>query len=42
MLTIGCRTLDSFEEQRSYLFNIGIPAAAFLPAARDLGRGDLA
>jgi hypothetical protein len=41
MLTIGCRTLDNFEEQRSYLFGIGIPAA-FLPGARELGRGDLA
>jgi len=41
MLTIGCRTLDSFEEQRSYLFGIGIPAA-FLPSAREFGRTDLA
>lgn len=41
MLTIGCRTLDSFEEQRSYLFGIGIPAE-FLPPAREFGRTDLA
>jgi hypothetical protein len=41
MLTTGCRTLGSFEEQRSYLFGIGIPAA-FLPSARELGRADLA
>jgi hypothetical protein len=40
MLTIACRNLDSFEEQRSYLFGIGIPAA-FLPTAREFGRGDL-
>ncbi len=41
MLTIGCRTLDRFEEERSYLFGIGIPAE-FLPGARELGRDDLA
>ncbi len=41
LLTIGCRTLDRFEEERSYLSGIGIPAR-FLPGARELGRGDLA
>lgn len=40
LLTIGCRTLDRFEEQRAYLFGIGVPAG-FLPSARDLGRVDL-
>jgi hypothetical protein len=35
MLTIGCRTLDRFEEQRSYLFGAGVPAE-FLPDARQL------
>jgi hypothetical protein len=41
LLTIGCRTLDRFEEERSYLFGIGIPAE-FLPGAREIGRDDLA
>ncbi len=41
LLTIGCPTLDRFEEERAYLFGIGIPAE-FLPSARDLGRTDLA
>jgi hypothetical protein len=40
LLTLGCRTLDRFEEERAYLFGIGIPAG-FLPSARELGRGDL-
>jgi hypothetical protein len=40
LLTIGCRTLDRYEEERSYLFGIGIPGG-FLPAARELGRDDL-
>jgi hypothetical protein len=40
MLTIGCRTLDRFEEQRSFLFGAGVPAE-FLPDARYLGRTDL-
>jgi hypothetical protein len=40
LLTFGCRTLDRFEEQRSYLFGIGIPAG-FLPSAREFGRADL-
>jgi hypothetical protein len=40
MLTIGCRTLDRYEEERAYLFGIGIPAG-FLPSARELGRVDL-
>ena len=34
LFTLGCQTLDRFEEERSYLFGIGIPAA-FLPTARD-------
>lgn len=41
LLTIGCRTLDRFEEERAYLFGIGIPVE-FLPNARELGRIDLA
>jgi hypothetical protein len=41
MLTIGCRTLDRFEEEHSHLFGIGIPAE-FLPGAREIGREDLA
>jgi hypothetical protein len=41
LLTIGCPTLDRFEEERAYLFGIGIPAG-FLPSARELGRTDLA
>jgi TniQ len=41
MLTIGCRTLDRFEKERSYLSGIGIPAE-FLPGAREIGRNDLA
>ncbi|MDA5284450.1 hypothetical protein [Streptomyces sp. Isolate_45] len=40
LLTAGCRTLDRFEQERSYLFGAGIPAA-FLPGARELGRTDL-
>jgi hypothetical protein len=40
LLTFGCRTLDRFEEERAYLFGIGIPAE-FLPSARDFGRDDL-
>jgi len=40
LLTVGCRTLDRFEEERAYLFGIGIPAG-FLPSARELGRSDL-
>ena len=40
LLTLGCRTLDRFEEERAYLFGIGIPAG-FLPSARELGHGDL-
>jgi hypothetical protein len=40
LLTFGCRTLDRFEEQRAYLFGIGIPAE-FLPSAREFGRDDL-
>jgi hypothetical protein len=41
LLTIGCRTLGRFEEERAYLFGIGIPAD-FLLRARELGRADLA
>jgi hypothetical protein len=40
LLTFGCRTLARFEEQRAYLFGIGIPAE-FLPSAREFGRTDL-
>ena len=40
LLIIGCRTLDRFEDERAYLFGIGIPAG-FLPSARELGRDDL-
>ncbi|MDJ0462656.1 hypothetical protein [Streptomyces sp. H27-C3] len=38
---LGCRTLDRFEEERAFLFGIGVPSD-FLPSARDLGRTDLA
>jgi hypothetical protein len=41
LLTIGCPTLERFEEERAYLFGIGIPTE-FLPSARELGRTDLA
>jgi TniQ len=30
LLTLGCRTLDRFEEKRAYLFGIGIPPDSFL------------
>lgn len=40
LLTGGCRTLDGFERERSYLYGNGVPAE-FLPSARELGRGDL-
>jgi hypothetical protein len=40
LLTIGCRTRDRFEDERAYLFGVGIPAG-FLPSARELGRSDL-
>ena len=40
LLTLGCRTLDRFEEERSFLFGVGIPAE-FLPSARDLACADL-
>jgi hypothetical protein len=40
LLTGGCRTLDSFEQERSYLSGVGVPAE-FLPTARELGRLDL-
>jgi hypothetical protein len=38
-LTIDRRTLDRFEEERTYLVGIGIPAD-FLPNARELYHGD--
>ncbi|WP_331743407.1 TniQ family protein (plasmid) [Streptomyces sp. NBC_00873] len=41
LLTLGCRTLDRFEEERAFLFGVGVPAE-FIPTARDLGRVDLA
>lgn len=40
LLTIGCRTLDRFEQERSHLYEEGVPAE-FLPSARELGRLDL-
>ncbi|MFE2738683.1 hypothetical protein [Streptomyces sp. NPDC059349] len=40
LLTGGCRTLVSFEQERSYLSGAGVPAE-FLPTARELGRLDL-
>jgi hypothetical protein len=39
-LTIGCRTLARFDDQRAYLSGAGIPAE-FLPSASELGRSDL-
>lgn len=41
LLTLGCRALGRFEEQRAFLFGVGVPAD-FLPSARELGRTDLA
>ncbi|WP_067603689.1 TniQ family protein [Nocardiopsis listeri] len=40
LLTLGCRTLDRFEQERAYLFGAGVPAE-FLPGAWELGREDL-
>jgi hypothetical protein len=40
LLTRKCRTLDRFEEQRSFLFGAGVPAD-FLPGAAAMGRTDL-
>lgn len=40
LLTFSCRTLARFEEERAYLFGVGVPAE-FLPSARDFGRLDL-
>lgn len=34
------RTLARFEEERAYLFGMGVPAE-FLPIAREFGRLDL-
>jgi hypothetical protein len=41
LLTIGCRTRDRFEQERAFLFGIGIPAE-FLPRAVELGCAGLA
>jgi hypothetical protein len=40
VLTFGCRTLVRFEEERAYLFSVGVPVE-FLPSAGELGRVDL-
>ncbi|GAA3820290.1 P-loop NTPase family protein [Streptomyces chiangmaiensis] len=40
LLAGGCRTLVAFEQERSYLYGAGVPAA-FLPSAHELGRHDL-
>lgn len=40
LLSGGCRTLDDFEQERSYLTGEGVPAE-FLPSAHELGRLDL-
>lgn len=40
LLTRRCRTLDRYEQQRSYLFGAGIPAS-FLPGAVAIGRTDV-
>jgi hypothetical protein len=40
MFTVSCRTLESFNRERDYLIDIGIPAE-FLPAAREFGQGGL-
>ncbi|MGY0063749.1 TniQ family protein [Streptomyces sp. LZ34] len=40
LLTLGCRTINRFEEERAFLFGAGVPAD-FLPSARELGRIDL-
>jgi hypothetical protein len=43
VLTSSCRTLDHYEEERTCLLGIGIPAGFLpLPSARELGRSDLA
>ncbi len=39
-LTDSCRTLARFDEERAYLFGVGVPAE-FLPTARECGRFDL-
>jgi hypothetical protein len=41
LITIGCRTRDRFEQERAFLFGIGIPAE-YLPTPAELGRVDLA
>jgi hypothetical protein len=40
ILTYGCRTLTSFDRERQYLIDLGIPAG-FLPGAGELGCADL-
>ncbi|MEU9236106.1 hypothetical protein [Streptomyces subrutilus] len=37
LLTLGCHTLDRFEEERAFLFGIGVPAE-FIPSARSRSR----
>ncbi|WP_229922405.1 hypothetical protein, partial [Streptomyces noursei] len=39
LLTLGCRTLDRFEEERAFLIGVGVPAD-FLPTAGELGHTD--
>jgi hypothetical protein len=41
MLTVACRTPESFNRERRYLADLGIPAA-FLPGPGETGRFDLA
>jgi hypothetical protein len=41
LLTFSCCTLTRLEDQRAYLFGVGIPAE-FLPIAGELGRDHLA
>jgi hypothetical protein len=40
LLTVGCRTLDRFDEERAYLSASASPARN-LPSARELSRADL-
>jgi hypothetical protein len=37
LLTLGCRTRDRFDQERVFLFGVGVPAG-FLPGAVELGR----
>jgi hypothetical protein len=41
LLATGCQKSAQFENERSYLFGIGIPGE-FLRGAREIGRADLA